>query len=65
MGHFDDFPKNRWRVSYDGKVDLDDFSTEPPKGAPSKEECEEKLAKKIVGGGVHMWSPDDPDDVAR
>lgn len=48
MGHFDDFPKNRWRVGYDGKVDLADFSTEPPKGAPSKEECEEKLAKKIA-----------------
>ncbi len=47
MGHFDDFPKNRWRVGYDGKADLDGFSTAPPKGAPSKEECEEKLAKKI------------------
>jgi PPK2 family polyphosphate:nucleotide phosphotransferase len=38
-----DAPKSRWLVPFDGEFGVEDARTKPPKRAPSKKECKERL----------------------
>lgn len=40
-------PKSRWLVPYDGEFEVEHARTEPPKRAPSKKECERRLAELV------------------